>query len=123
MPDTIDKPATTEGFHFVMYLTDDLARARGFYEGLFGWKPGAIESQFFVEYDLPDGNTFALGHLPNAPRDPSGNVMFGVQDVEDAVARVEALGGKLHARFGGEICTSAMCIDTEGNNFGLHQRK
>ena len=116
-------PVRTTGFDFVMYLTDDMKRARSFYESLFGLKPGTIDSENFVEYDLPDGNTFALGHNPSAPRVPCGGAMFGVPDAETATARVEALGGKLLGRFGGDVCTSGFCVDPDGNPFGVHQRK
>ncbi|MDQ6930102.1 MAG: VOC family protein [Candidatus Eremiobacteraeota bacterium] len=111
-----------EGLHFFMYLTKDFARARKFYESLFGLKPGAFDSEAFVEYDLPDGNTFALAHYTGTDSG-TGGAMFGVNDVEAAIVRVEALGGKLLARFGGEGCTSGWCTDTEGNAFGVHQRK
>ncbi len=115
-------PLGVEGFHFVMYLTDDLARARAFYEGLFAIQAGEFASEYFVEYALPDGGAFALAHLPGTPRTPTGGAMFGVADAEAAIARVEALGGSLIARYGGDKCTSGWCMDPEGNPFGVHQR-
>jgi len=123
MQHTTRDPAAVTGMHFVMYLTDDFARARTFYESLFGLVPGAIDSPYFVEYDLPDGNAFALAHMPDGSRGPSGGAMFGVPDAEQAIARVEELGGKLLARYGGQSCSSGYCTDTEGNPFGVHQRK
>jgi predicted enzyme related to lactoylglutathione lyase len=123
MPTTLTDAIPVEGLHFVMYLTDDMARARGFYETLFGLTPGTYDSEYFVEYDLPDGATFALAQLPGETRAPSGGAIFGVPDAEAAIARIEALGGKLVARYGGEnVCTSGWCLDTEGNAFGVHQR-
>jgi predicted enzyme related to lactoylglutathione lyase len=113
--------STLRGFDFVMYLVDDMARARAFYEALFALKPGSIESDF-VEYDLPDGGTFALAKDPSVAREPSGGAMFGVTDAEAAILRVEQLGGKLLRRYGGETCTSGWCADSEGNPFGVHQR-
>ena len=120
---TESAPISVQGFHFVMYTAQDLSRARSFYEALFGLHSGAIDSEYFVEYDLPDGNTFALGRDPSTEHQPIGGAMFGVDDAEAAIARVEALGGKLVKRYGGEICTSGWCTDTEGNAFGVHQRK
>ncbi len=122
MQSTTREPIGVEGFHFVMYLTDDLARARAFYETLFGLTPGEFENGYFVEYALPDGGAFALAHNPGAPRTPSGGIMFGVADAEAAIARVEELGGKLIARYGGEHCSTGWCMDPEGNTFGVHQR-
>ncbi|MBD5633272.1 MAG: VOC family protein [Candidatus Eremiobacteraeota bacterium] len=123
MQQTQSKPIDVEGLHFVMYLTDDLQRARTFYESLFGLEAGAFESEYFVEYPLPDGGAFALAHVPGTPRTPSGGAMFGVGDAEAAIARVEALGGTLIARYGGEHCSSGWCMDPEGNPFGVHERK
>jgi len=122
MPDVAGSPLGVEGFHFVMYLTEDLARARAFYEALFDIKAGEYANDYFVEYDLPDGGAFALAHVPGAPRTPSGGIMFGVADSEAAIARVEALGGSLLARYGGDHCSTGWCMDTEGNPFGVHQR-
>jgi predicted enzyme related to lactoylglutathione lyase len=111
------------GIDFVMYLVDDMQRARKFYEGLFALEPGAVDSEYFVEYDLPDGGTFALAKDPSVAREPSGGAMFGVTDAEASIARVEQLGGKLLRRYGGPICTSGWCTDPEGNPFGVHERK
>ena len=119
---TIDPPATTDGFHFVMFLCDDLARARAFYESLFGLAASSTANDYFVEYPLADGGAFALACVPGQARVPTGGAMFGVPDAEAAIARVEALGGKLIARYGGERCTSGWCSDVEGNSFGVHQR-
>ena len=116
------RPAIVEGVHFVMYLTDDLQRARTFYESLFDMKPGAVDSPYFVEYDLPDGGAFAIAHVPGQERVPTGGAMFGVDDSEAAIARVEALGGRLISRYGGDVCTTGWCMDTEGNPFGVHER-
>jgi predicted enzyme related to lactoylglutathione lyase len=117
------EPIAVTGQHFVMYLTDDLPAARGFYESLFDLKPGGIDSAYFVEYELPDGSAFALACNPSAARVPTGGAMFGVTDAEAAIARVERLGGKLIDRYGGDGCTSGWCMDPQGNPFGVHQRK
>lgn len=117
-----EKIVRTTGFDFVMFLTKDMARARTFYETLFGLVPGAFDSEYFVEYDLPDGNTFALAHNPQAPFATMGGAMFGVPDAQAAIARVKELGGALVATYGVDVCTSGWCTDPEGNAFGVHQR-
>jgi predicted enzyme related to lactoylglutathione lyase len=81
-----------------------------------------FDSEYFVEYDLSDGNTFAIGHHPTAPFVPMGGIMFAVDNAEEAGQRAESLGGKVVAKMGGEICTTAWCTDPDGNWFGLHQR-
>ncbi len=115
--------STLRGVDFTMYLVDDMPRARAFYEALFGLTAGAIDSEYFVEYDLPDGGTLALARDPSAAREPSGGAMFGVTDSEASIARVEQLGGKLLRRYSGPNCSTGWCMDTEGNPFGVHQRK
>src|ERR1700722_3670556 len=111
------------GFDFVMYQAKDMAKTRAFYESLFNLTPAQFDSEYFVEYDLEDGNTFALGHHPSAPHVAMGGIMFSVPDAEAASKRVTELGGKVEAQFGGDICTTQWCTDPDGNYFGLHQRK
>jgi predicted enzyme related to lactoylglutathione lyase len=111
------------GVDFIMYLVDDMARARTFYESLFALLPGDVASEYFVEYALPDGGTLALAKDPRVAKEPSGGAMFGVDDATAAIARVQELGGQLLRPYGGESCTSGWCLDPEGNTFGVHQRK
>ena len=113
----------TSGFDFVMLLVDDMTRARTFYESLFDLKTGDFNSEYFVEYELPDGNAFALGMDPSSARTPSGGIVFGVDDAQASIERVKELGGKFLKQYGGERCVAGWCEDTEGNTFGVHQRK
>ncbi len=113
-------PAT--GIDFVMYLVKDMTRARAFYEGVFGLASGEFESENFIEYALPDGNTFALAVAPEGSDSRCGGLMFAVPDADAAVARIKASGGTFFANFGGEICTTGWCADPDGNSFGVHQR-
>jgi predicted enzyme related to lactoylglutathione lyase len=107
-----------------MYLVKDMKRARTFYEGAFELRPGAFDSEYFVEYELPDGNAFTLARHPTAEWMQCGGAMFAVSDLDRAVARVQEYGAQLAVPLiEASICRSAMCIDTEGNPFGLHQRK
>lgn len=122
MSDANDVAIRTTGFDFVMVLAKDMARARAFYEGLFGLVPGAFDSEYYVEYELPDGNAFAIGRDPQAAFTPIGGAIFGVADVPAAIERVQALGGALVRTYGVDVCTSGWCTDTEGNVFGVHQR-
>ena len=115
-------PFTTKGFDFVTFLAEDMPRARNFYESLLQLQPGEFDSEYFIEYDLADGNTFAIGHNPGAPHTPVGGIMFNVEDAEAAAERVVSLGGKITGNFSGAKCKTAWCTDTEGNHFGLHQR-
>lgn len=113
----------TSGFDFVMYLVKDFKKARDFYEGVFELRSGDYDGDGFVEYDLPDGNTFALGVAPEGAHVQCGGAMFAVPDAAAATQRIKDLGGTLYANYGGEHCTSGWCADPEGNPFGVHQRK
>ncbi len=115
-------PLPTSGIDFVMFQVSDMARARAFWEQLLALTPGTFDSEYYVEYDLPDGKAFALGKHPSEPPVAMGGVMFGVSDAKAGAERVEALGGRFHANFGGKICSTAWCTDPDGNYFGLHQR-
>ena len=120
--ETTDRIKTT-GFDFVMFLVDDMKRARGFYEALFDIKTADFDSENFVEYDLGGGHTFAIAHYEGAPRQALGGAMFAVPDADAAVKRAEALGAKVLGRFGSEnVCTSGWLEDLDGNQFGVHQK-
>lgn len=113
----------TTGFDFVMFMTQDLKRGRTFYESLFGLTPGKFDSENFVEYELEDGNAFALAYYPQGGKMSLGGAMFAVPDVEAAIARAQELGATLLGKFGGEVCDSGWLQDPEGNCFGVHKRR
>jgi predicted enzyme related to lactoylglutathione lyase len=78
--------------------------------------------QFYVEYELPDGNTLAIGRDPGAPFVAMGGIMFGVPDADAARDRAVALGATYHKEYGGATCKTAWLTDPDGNYFGLHAR-
>lgn len=123
MDHAISEPLKTTGFDFVMFMMEDMKRGRTFYESLFDLKPGKFESENFVEYELEDGNAFALAYYPQGEKITLGGAMFTVPDVEAAIARAQELGATLLGRFGGEVCDSGWLRDPEGNHFGVHKRR
>lgn len=111
------------GLDVVFYTTKDMARARKFYENLFDLKTG-MESDHWVEYELPDGSTFALAHDPVGGWTEGNGLMFGVPDMDEAVALAKGLGAELLERkFESPGCRAAGIKDTEGNYLYLHERK
>ena len=122
MSTTSTDSITLRGIDFVMFQVTDMPRARAFWEALLGLTPGEFVSEYYVEYNLPDGKAFALGKHPSQPHVAMGGVMFGVDSAQNGAARVTALGGTFHANFGGQICSTAWCTDPDGNYFGLHER-
>jgi predicted enzyme related to lactoylglutathione lyase len=105
---------------------DDPQRAIHFYEEAFGWKFEKWEGP--MEYWListgPQDEPGIDGGL--APRqDPETRVenTIDVASVEEAVAKVEAIGGKVirpKSAVPG-VGWLAYCEDTEGNRFGIMQ--
>jgi len=109
------------------FPADDPKRAKVFYESLFGWQmfaPPGFEDYYLVETQALDGSKGVGGGLGKRG-DPSQRITayIGVEDVIAYGAKVEALGGQvLQSRMvvpgWGYL---SICLDTEGNTFGLWQ--
>lgn len=112
---------------FEIYV-DDMKRACSFYEGVFQMKLARLVNigvELFVfpkgmsEYGAPG----ALVKMEGVT--PGGNsvlVYFSCQDCAVESGRVEKFGGRIFKdKFSiGEFGFIALCIDTEGNMFGMH---
>lgn len=112
---------------FVMYPAKDVARARSFYEETLGLSPGMVGGhgdKHWIEYDLPEGGCFAITNAtPNEPSHSAGGmVAFEVEDIGRLVAELKAKGVRFRADdIHGPACRMAICLDSEGNAFMLHQ--
>lgn len=107
----------------------DVARARAFYEGLFGWQ-GGTDERGYVSYlnRVGEEQVYAAGILPMdivdfPPETPAHWLpYFGVADVEAARAQVVALGGtaltEVMAAGSGRFCVAA---DPQGAAFYLFE--
>ena len=107
--------------------TDDPERAKNFYEGLFGWKmespPGFSDYYLIETRDLNGG--IGVGGGLGKRGDPGQKITsyIGVSSVDEYTAKVAELGGKvlqpkMPVPGWGYL---SMCLDTEGNMFGLWQ--
>jgi predicted enzyme related to lactoylglutathione lyase len=113
---------TLRGLDAIFYAVKDMKRARSFYEQLFGLSPSS-ESEYWVEYELPDGSTFALAADPNGWKEGRG-LMLGVTDRARTAERAKQLGGTITDReFESSGCGAYECIDPEGNYLYFHQFK
>lgn len=104
---------------------DDPERAKRFYEQLFDWRiqllPGPAAYYLIETTDL-NGETGVGGGMAKREKPGQGIVNFiGVTSVDDYIARVEKLGGKV---VGPKWAVPgwgylAVCLDTESNPIGL----
>lgn len=107
---------------------DDTARARRFYSSLFpDWKfekyPGEMDFHLIQTTDL-SGNPGVGGGLGKRMQpDQRITPYFGVQDLDATLAKVQAAGGNviLPSMAVPKFGYMAVCMDTEGNPFGLWQ--
>lgn len=120
---------------FEIYV-DDIARARKFYEKVLAKALADMPMEGATDYAMA---TFPMADDMNAPNasgalvwmkdvKAGGNstvVYFGCEDCAVEESRVVAAGGKIHQpKFAiGEYGFISLCVDTEGNIFGLHSIK
>jgi uncharacterized protein len=106
--------------------TDNPQRAKDFYESLFGWKmisPPGMTDYYLIETEDINGNRGVGGGLGKRG-DPSQRITsyIGVDNIEKYSKKVVGLGGKVQPKMTvpgwGYL---AVCVDTEGNPFGLWQ--
>jgi hypothetical protein len=105
--------------------SDDVERAKKFYEGVFNWKfdnPPGFSDYYLIETEGLDGEKGPGGGLGKRG-DPSQQITvhIGVDSIDDYAKRIEAAGGmitvpKMAVPGWGYL---ALCQDTEGNAFGL----
>ena len=112
---------------FEIYVRD-MARAKNFYEGVFGVRLERLNSPQIEMWAFPAGMDApgaggSLVHNPGVtPGAGSTMVYFSCRDCADEEARVAKLGGKVHRpkMSIGEYGFVTLALDTEGNMFGLH---
>jgi len=112
---------------------DDGDRARGFYQGAFGWTmmpmPGTnytmVSTGPITENVGPSEPGYIGGGLTERSELLQGPVItVDVDDIDAALAKVEQLGGKtvrLAQDIGGGMGFTAYFTDPEGNLVGLYQ--
>ena len=102
--------------------SDDPARARAFYEGMFGWAiqspPGHPTYQMFQSGPGDMGGTIGLRD-ETAPKQP--RIYVTVDSVDEALAKVEGLGGSVAV---GKTEVPGMgwyaaILDSEGSEIGI----
>jgi predicted enzyme related to lactoylglutathione lyase len=110
---------------FTVYPVRDMARARGFYEGVLGLRATYNYQDEWVEYDVGPG-TFALtttemGHQPGAR---GAVVGFEVEDLDRCVTMLKGKAVPFVLDiFETPVCRLAVIEDPDGNHLTVHRRK
>lgn len=113
---------------FEIYV-NDMARAKNFYQNVFRSELTKLGDGNFPEmwaFPSKDGQYGAGGALCKMEGFPAGQnstiVYFSSDDCATEQKRVEAAGGKVfREKFSiGQYGFICLCIDTEGNMFGIH---
>jgi catechol 2,3-dioxygenase-like lactoylglutathione lyase family enzyme len=110
---------------FFVYPVSDMNRARAFYEGVLGLRPGANWEDIWQEYEIGDGpgvialSTAMEGCTPGAR---GGAAALEADDFDAAVAHLREHG----VRFVLDpvdtgVCHFARFLDCDGNHMVLHR--
>jgi predicted enzyme related to lactoylglutathione lyase len=105
-------------------IAQDQARAKAFYSEVFGWSYQTGTGGFAYVH-FPSKIQSLLGGIGQANSsvpgfEPGHNFYILVDDMDAAIARAEAAGGKLHMEVANvDGYTFAMVEDPEGNPIGL----
>ncbi|HEV2262062.1 MAG TPA: VOC family protein [Candidatus Rubrimentiphilum sp.] len=117
---------TIKGMDLSGYMVKDGARAIAFYRDVFGLEPILVyPDNRGAEYEFPDGTTFGLwgGGGTVMPFQPSNGILFAVDDLDAALAKLNERGIPILMEHETPNCTMAAIHDTEGNMVTLHKRK
>jgi predicted enzyme related to lactoylglutathione lyase len=109
------------GLRTVVYVVDDLARAKEWYARALGFAP-YFDQPFYVGFNV---GGFELGLVPpeNGAEPGAGGTLayWGVSDVSAALAKLVELGAEVHGDrqdVGGGIFVASL-IDPFGNLLGI----
>jgi predicted enzyme related to lactoylglutathione lyase len=112
---------------FFAIHVDDVARARRFYEGVFGWTFESWGPPGFYLIQTGEGGIRGAMHRRQEPLTGTGMKGFectiGVADIDAAIASIEQHGGKIGlAKFTiPTVGSGCYFYDTEGNWAGAMQ--
>lgn len=110
-------PRHGEAAYFTFQVPDDEA-AKAFYGGVLGWQfsRGSVESAWRFE-----GNGLFGGLWGGPGRQVGWKLLYAVDDLEAALARVRELGGQVGEVEQEPYGLSADCVDNQGIEFWLLQ--
>jgi catechol 2,3-dioxygenase-like lactoylglutathione lyase family enzyme len=114
----------------VFVYVRDLKAARDFYEQVLGFGPPALNTKFWVEYELPGGGTHFALHLKDADyfqgqngEKPSMKCSIEVQDIKAYAASLKSRGVQFsidpRKEYGFWLAEFA---DRDGNRLRLYEK-
>lgn len=112
---------------FTAYPATDLKRARAFYEGVLGLRPGFLGKSeaeaHWIEYEIGP-HTLGIGCAPDwKPTPDGGSVSLEVEDFDEAIRVLKENGVKFRIEpFTSPMCRGAMGFDPDGNTVCIHKR-
>ena len=109
---------------FFEIISTDAERARSFYCDLFGWSAPADQDGGYALVDTGAGETAIGGGIGRAegPGEAGVKIYVQVEDLEQALERATALGGKTLVEpspLPGDYGRFAVFADPDGNPVGL----
>ena len=111
---------------FVAIPVTDVARARGFYEGLIGLKPsGEFLDGRWVEYAVGN-DTLAIAsvNMDWRPSDQGTSAALEVEDFDGAINELKKGNAPFAAEaFETPVCHMAVVQDPDGNKLIIHKLK
>lgn len=114
--------AAINGIDSHTYLVKEPARATAFWRATMGLRL-TWEAERGAEFELAAGASFGLWKMDDDSWMAGNGVMFGVPDIDAAVAHYRAKGVRIADHIeGSPVCRMAFGEDSEGNHFIL-QRK
>ncbi|MGA1134522.1 MAG: VOC family protein [Prochlorotrichaceae cyanobacterium] len=83
-------------FSWCELMTSDPEAAKAFYQALFGWtfKPGDVGSIPYTVIEVNGQGIGGITPLPPNSQSPTWGTYVTVNNVEETIAKTEALGGK-----------------------------
>ncbi len=113
---------------FFAYGVSDMKKARAFYEGFLGLRSGtefpAKDDAGFVEYDIADGNSLAIGVSEEWPPSEIGaSIAFEVDDLGPWLDKIK--DQNIAVKTGPHdfpSCKMIVVRDPDGNQICLHHK-
>ena len=111
---------------FACYAVTDMARARGFYEGVLELKPTTVtdtDHGKWTEYEFGP-YALAIGSAPGFKPSPDGcSVALEVESFDAAIEHLKSKNVPFRIEpLATPVCRMAMVFDPDGNTICIHKR-